>query len=68
MVEILPPSSTLLRGQNIHLEDHMSPGSGMEEDNNVQRPEFAPAIDVNLSPWADFYSSATGASLTSSLL
>ncbi|RVW40390.1 Agamous-like MADS-box protein AGL104 [Vitis vinifera] len=58
MVEILPPSSTLLPGQNIHLEDHMSPSSGMEEDNNVQRPQFGPAIDVNLSPWAEFYPTA----------
>lgn len=45
----------------------MSPSSGMEEDNNVQRPQFGPAIDVNLSPWAEFYPTA-GTSLTSSVL
>ncbi|KDP41660.1 hypothetical protein JCGZ_16067 [Jatropha curcas] len=50
--EVLP---TLVHGQNINLDDHISPRSGLEEDNNVQRPEFGQVIDVNLSPWTEFY-------------
>lgn len=51
----LPSPATLLHGQNINLDDHISPRSGLEEDNTVQGPEFGQVIDVNLSPWAEFY-------------
>ncbi|KAK3011699.1 hypothetical protein RJ639_011649 [Escallonia herrerae] len=51
-----PPSGTILGGQNMQLDDqHMSPSSGMEDDNNVQQPQFGQVTDVNLSPWTDFY-------------
>ncbi|BBG95192.1 AGAMOUS-like 104 [Prunus dulcis] len=51
-------SSTLLHG--INLEDQMNPGrgSGLEDENNnttLQRPELGQVIDVNLSPWNEFY-------------
>ncbi|KAH0990012.1 hypothetical protein GBA52_001495 [Prunus armeniaca] len=53
-----PQSSTLLHG--INLEDQMNPGrgSGLDDENNnttLQRPELGQVIDVNLSPWNDFY-------------
>ncbi|CAB4296840.1 unnamed protein product [Prunus armeniaca] len=53
-----PQSSTLLHG--INLEDRMNPGrgSGLDDENNnttLQRPELGQVIDVNLSPWNDFY-------------
>ncbi|KAK9270683.1 hypothetical protein L1049_026661 [Liquidambar formosana] len=61
VVEILPQPSSLLQGQNLQLfDDHMSPGSGLEDDNNVQRPEFGQVIDVNLSPWAELYATGNG--------
>ncbi|KAI5354386.1 hypothetical protein L3X38_007281 [Prunus dulcis] len=51
-------SSTLLHG--INLEDQMNPGrgSGLDDENNnttLQRPELGQVIDVNLSPWNEFY-------------
>ncbi|CAK9162517.1 unnamed protein product [Ilex paraguariensis] len=53
---ILPSQLTLLQGPNMRLEDqHTCPGSGMEEDNNLQQPEFGQVLDVNLSPWTEYY-------------
>ncbi|CAK9139461.1 unnamed protein product [Ilex paraguariensis] len=53
---ILPSQLTLLQGPNMRLEDqHTCPGSGMEEDNNMQQPEFGQVLDVNLSPWTGYY-------------
>eukprot|EP00257_Ricinus_communis_P014749 XP_015572503.1 agamous-like MADS-box protein AGL104 isoform X1 [Ricinus communis] len=55
-VEILPSTSNLVHGQNMNLDDHhISPRNGLEDNNNVQRPEFGQVIDVNLSPWTEFY-------------
>ncbi|KAJ9166298.1 hypothetical protein P3X46_021072 [Hevea brasiliensis] len=61
----LPSPAALLHGQNINLDDHISPRSGLEDDNNVQRPEFGQVIDVNLSPWAEFYPTGNSSILTS---
>ncbi|ONI33486.1 hypothetical protein PRUPE_1G427500 [Prunus persica] len=57
-----PESSTLLHG--INLEDQMNPGrgSGLDDENNnttLQRPELGQVIDVNLSPWNEFYQTST---------
>ncbi|XWS24153.1 hypothetical protein CRYUN_Cryun28dG0076100 [Craigia yunnanensis] len=54
---ILPPQSTaLLHGEEINVDhDQLRPRSGLENDNNVQRPEFGQIIDVNLSPWTELY-------------
>ncbi|KAH0990011.1 hypothetical protein GBA52_001494 [Prunus armeniaca] len=53
-----PQSSTLLHG--INLEDHMNSGSGLElddENNNTtsQNQELGQVMDINLSPWNEFY-------------
>lgn len=42
--------------------EHVNRGSVMEPDNNVnvQRPEFGQMIDMNLSPWTQFYPPASG--------
>lgn len=50
-----PPQSTLLRGEEINVDDQLSPRSGLENDNIVQRPEFGQVVDVNLSPWTELY-------------
>lgn len=57
-VEILPPPSGLFQGQTqtINIDDQISSrGGNLEDDNNMQRPEFGQVIDVNLSPWTEFY-------------
>ncbi|KAK4599273.1 hypothetical protein RGQ29_009361 [Quercus rubra] len=54
VTEILQPPTTLHR-QNMNLHDQMSLRSGMVDSNNLQRPDFGQVIDVNLSPWAEFY-------------
>jgi hypothetical protein len=59
VVEFLPPPPTSLHEQNMNLDDHMSPRSGLVDNTNVQRPEFGQVIDVNLSPWAEFYRRGT---------
>ncbi|KAL6296183.1 hypothetical protein ACE6H2_004325 [Prunus campanulata] len=51
-----PQSSTLLHG--INLEDHMNPGSGLDDENNnttLQHPELGQVMDINLSSWNEFY-------------
>ena len=58
MTEILPPPTTL-HGQNMNLRDQMSLRSGMVDNNNLQRPDFGQVIDVNLSPWTEFYPAGT---------
>ncbi|KAJ4701671.1 MADS box transcription factor [Melia azedarach] len=58
VVEILPPPSGLFQGQTqtINIDDQISSrGGNLEDDNNMQRPEFGQVIDVNLSPWTEFY-------------
>ncbi|XP_017980912.1 PREDICTED: agamous-like MADS-box protein AGL66 isoform X1 [Theobroma cacao] len=50
-----PPQSTLLHGEEINVDDQLSPRSGLENDNIVQRPEFGQVVDVNLSPWTELY-------------
>ncbi|XP_059636850.1 agamous-like MADS-box protein AGL104 [Cornus florida] len=57
---ILPPTLTLLHGQNMHVDDHMSPSSVIEDDNNVRQPEFGQGNDVNLSPWSHLYPTGSG--------
>ena len=53
---LAPQSTTLLHGEEINVDhDQLSPRSGLENDNNVQRPEFGQVIDVNLSPWTELY-------------
>ncbi|GKV10296.1 hypothetical protein SLEP1_g21685 [Rubroshorea leprosula] len=47
---------TLLHGQDMNVEDHVSPRSGLENDSNfLQHSQFGQAIDVNLSRWTDLY-------------
>ncbi|KAK7857936.1 agamous-like mads-box protein agl66 [Quercus suber] len=58
VTEILPPPTTL-HGQNMNLHDQMSLRSGMVDNNNLQRPDFGQVIDVNLSPWTEFYPAGT---------
>ncbi|KAL1540368.1 hypothetical protein AAHA92_24728 [Salvia divinorum] len=53
MDNILPQSLTLVHAPSVHVYNHLSPSRSIEDD--VQRSEFGPAIDVNLSPWADLY-------------
>lgn len=59
--EILPPPSTLHRqNTNNIVDDHVTSRSGLENDmnNNAQdqvRPQLGQALDVNLSPWTEFY-------------
>ncbi|OMO78851.1 MADS-box transcription factor 3 [Corchorus capsularis] len=64
VAEILPPPSpqpTLLHGEEINVEEQLSPrSSGLESDNNVQRPEFGQIIDVNMSPWTQLYPTVAG--------
>ncbi|PON54232.1 MADS-box transcription factor [Parasponia andersonii] len=68
-VEILAPPSrsvVLVNGQNINdddeVDDHVTPTSGLENDNNDdningQPPQLGHLLDVNLSPsWTQFYS------------
>ncbi|KAK6939678.1 Transcription factor, MADS-box [Dillenia turbinata] len=55
MVEVLPQASSLAQGQNIQPDHHLSPCSVVEDDDNVSRPEFGRVINVNLSPWTEFY-------------
>ncbi|KAK6938620.1 Transcription factor, MADS-box [Dillenia turbinata] len=59
MVEVLPQASGLVHGQNIHLDHHLSPSSVVEDDDNVSRPQFGQVINVNLSPWTEFYQAGT---------
>ncbi|XP_024930990.3 agamous-like MADS-box protein AGL104 isoform X2 [Ziziphus jujuba] len=58
-VEMLPPAATL-DGQNmINVDDQIRPRINLEDDNNnnPQRPdELAQIVDVNLPPWAEFFS------------
>ncbi|XVF64142.1 hypothetical protein PTKIN_Ptkin09bG0144000 [Pterospermum kingtungense] len=52
----IPSASTnLLHAEEINAGDQLSPPSGLENDNNMQRPEFGQVIDVNLSPWTQLY-------------
>ncbi|XP_057794379.1 agamous-like MADS-box protein AGL104 [Salvia miltiorrhiza] len=53
MESILPQSLTLVHAPSVHVYNHLSPSRSIEDD--VQRSEFGPAIDVNLSPWAELY-------------
>nr|KJB58586.1 hypothetical protein B456_009G216900 [Gossypium raimondii] len=56
VAEILPPQSTdLLNEEEINVEEQLSLARGLENHNNVQRPEFGQVIDVNLSPWTQLY-------------
>ncbi|KAH1065552.1 hypothetical protein J1N35_030539 [Gossypium stocksii] len=56
VVEILPPQSTdLLNEEEINVEEQLSLARGLENHNNVQRPEFGQFIDVNMSPWTQLY-------------
>ena len=43
----------------MNLRDQMSLRSGMVDNNNLQRPDFGQVIDVNLSPWTEFYPAGT---------
>ncbi|XWS21258.1 hypothetical protein CRYUN_Cryun30bG0040200 [Craigia yunnanensis] len=53
---ILPPqSTTLLHGEEINVDNQLSPRSGLENDNDMQHPEFGQIIDVNLSRWIELY-------------
>lgn len=56
---MLPPAATL-DGQNmINVDDQIRPRINLEDDNNnnPQRPdELAQIVDVNLPPWAEFFS------------
>lgn len=57
--EILPPRPqvNLLHGQDMNVEDHISPRSGLDNETNLQQPlHFGQAIDNNLSAWTDLYS------------
>ncbi|KAG6626446.1 hypothetical protein CIPAW_15G048700 [Carya illinoinensis] len=67
VVEILAPAPalahpTLLHGQDMNqLDYHISPRTGVVDDNNVQRPDhFVQAIDVNLSPWSEICQTGNG--------
>ncbi|KAJ0087188.1 hypothetical protein Patl1_08867 [Pistacia atlantica] len=53
--EILPPLSNPFDGENISIYEQIRPRGGLQEDNNMQRPEIGQVIDVNLSPWTEFY-------------
>ncbi|GLT58874.1 hypothetical protein SLA2020_317350 [Shorea laevis] len=45
---------SLLHGQDMNVEDHISPRSGLENDSNfLQHSPFGQAIDVILSRWTD---------------
>ncbi|KAH6800413.1 hypothetical protein C2S52_000877 [Perilla frutescens var. hirtella] len=46
---MLPQSLTLVHDPSVQVYNNLSP------EDDVQRPEFGPAIDVNLSPWAELY-------------
>jgi hypothetical protein len=56
MDNILPNSMTLVQAPNGHVYNHLSPSRSLEDD--VQRPEYGPPIDVNLSPWSELYPAA----------
>ncbi|KAF8377606.1 hypothetical protein HHK36_030988 [Tetracentron sinense] len=58
--EFMPPPSALIHGNGMHLVDHMSPSSGMEDDSDVRHPDFGQVIDVNLSPWTEYYPTGNG--------
>ncbi|XP_031267137.1 uncharacterized protein LOC116125574 isoform X1 [Pistacia vera] len=53
--EILQPPSNPFDGENINIYEQIRPRVGLQEDNNMQRPEIGQVIDVNLSPWTEFY-------------
>lgn len=56
--EILVPPLNMFRGHNMNIDGQISRRDGLEDDNNdMQRPQFGQVIDVNFSPWTDFYPS-----------
>ncbi|XP_024951805.2 agamous-like MADS-box protein AGL104 isoform X3 [Citrus sinensis] len=58
--EILVPPLNMFRGHNMNIDGQISRRDGLEDDNNdMQRPQFGQVIDVNFSPWTDFYPSGS---------
>ncbi|KAH9689820.1 MADS-box domain-containing protein [Citrus sinensis] len=58
--EILVPPLNMFRGHNMNIDGQISRRDGLEDDNNdMQRPQFGQVIDVNFSPWTDFYPSVS---------
>ncbi|KAL9450267.1 hypothetical protein AB3S75_012077 [Citrus x aurantiifolia] len=56
--EILVPPLNMFRGHNMNIDGQISRRDGLEDDNNdMQRPQFGQVIDVNFSPWIEFYPS-----------
>lgn len=56
--EILVPPLNMFRGHNMNIDGQISRRDGLEDDNNdMQRPQFGQVIDVNFSPWTEFYPS-----------
>ncbi|KAF8364630.1 hypothetical protein HHK36_033399 [Tetracentron sinense] len=55
VAQFLTPSSTALHGYNMHLADHMSPFSGVENGSYACHPQCGPIIDVNQPPWTAYY-------------
>lgn len=56
--EILVPPLNIFHGHNMNIDGQISRRDGLEDDNNdMQRPQFGQVIDVNFSPWTEFYPS-----------
>lgn len=53
--EILRPPSNPFDGENINIYEQIRPRGELQEAKNMQRPEIGQVIDVNLSPWTEFY-------------